>query len=210
MASDFELLVHLAGKKGLYRKLKTSTVRIAEETKASQQTVSRRLRRLEELELISRKASAQGMEIAIAPAGKELLRHNFEKLKGVFERKAKPLSGQVCHGIGEGAYYVLKYKRLFKKHLGFTPYPGTLNLKVERGQALAFLDGLESVRIQGFKDKARSFGALDCYRLEVKGIKAAAIIPERSRHEENILEVVAPEYLRGELKLKNNDWLVIE
>lgn len=210
MASDFDLLVYLAEKSGLYRNLKTSTVKIAQETNASQQTVSRKLRQLDEFNLISRTASAKGMEITISQAGKEMLQQNYDKLKGIFESQARPLEGVVCHGIGEGAYYVLKYKKLFKQHLGFDPYPGTLNLKVEREKALAFLDGLERVRVEGFKDKARSFGALDCYRIKVKGIKAAVIVPERTRHEENIVEIIAPDYLRGELKLKNNDLLVVE
>lgn len=210
MASDFDLLVYLAEKSGLYRSLKTSTVKIAQETKASQQTVSRKLRQLDELNLISRTASAKGMEITIMPSGKGMLQQNYSKLKGIFESLAEPLSGSVCHGIGEGAYYVLKYKKLFKQHLGFTPYPGTLNLKVEKEKALAFLDGLEKVRIEGFKDKSRTFGALDCYLTRIKGIKAAVIVPERTRHEENVLEIIAPDYLRGELKLKNKDLLVIE
>ena len=77
-------------------------------------------------------------------------------------------------------------------------------------KALAFVDGLENVRIEGFKDKSRSFGALDCYKIKVKGIPAAVIVPERTRHDEDIVEIIAPKYLRGELKLKNKDMLVIE
>ena len=210
MGNDFDLLLYLAGESALYNRLKTSTVRIAKETKASQQTVSRKLRQLEEEKLISRQASARGMEITISLEGKTLLKQRYHKLKEVFENKQPPLQGMVSRGIGEGAYYVLKYKKLFRQALGFSPYPGTLNLKVEKEKGQAFLDSLEKTHIKGFKDKSRTFGALDCYGLKINGVEAAVIVPERSRHGENVMEIIAPVHLRTKLKFKDNSLLEVK
>lgn len=44
------------------------------------------------------------------------------------------IEGEVVSGLGEGRYFLSlpPYKEIFKKILGFEPYEGTLNLKLDR------------------------------------------------------------------------------
>ena len=42
------------------------------------------------------------------------------------------IKGVVVSGVGEGKWYVEKYLPYFEQTLGFTCFPGTLNMKVSK------------------------------------------------------------------------------
>ena len=123
----------------------------------------------------------------------------------------KTATGFVVKGKGEGAFFVSMehYKNAFKEKLGFSPYPGTLNLKTETSQT-ENLKNLKLVRVSGFKQKDKTFGGVDCYPAELNGIKGAVIVPDYTGHGRDIMEFIAPVHLRTELKLKNNDKVKVE
>ena len=204
MYDHIEILMHIA-KKGLFDVIKTSTLKIASELDVSQQTVSRDLRDMEKLGLIKREATPNGISIMLDEKGIDFLKKHFNELGKIFERK-KELYGFVTKGIGEGSYYVGLdgYQRQFRKKLGFKAYPGTLNIKVDEKDALSFLNLLELIDINAFSTKKRTYGPLKCYKIKINGISAAIVVPERARHGKEIIEVIAPVYLRDKLGLKEN------
>lgn len=56
----------------------------------------------------------------------------------------------------------------------------------------------------------RTFGGVKCFHCKIlddraEGIKSAVIIPVRRHYPDDVLEIISPVYLRGELDLKNND-----
>ena len=210
MYEHYKLLLHIANKKGLYRELKTSTSRMSQELDISQQSISRKLRKMESLGLIRREVKPKGISVFISEKGAGFLKSRLAELEKIFAGKEK-ISGTAKSGIGEGSYYVSLsgYQKHFKKKLGFEAFPGTLNLKINRGEVNDFIKSIEKVQIPGFKTKARTFGALDCYRLKVKSINAAIVMPERARHKEDIIEVIAPVDLRKRLKLKDGDKIAL-
>ena len=64
-----------------------------------------------------------------------LINEFYSKLKISVEEEHDSkmiLKGIIFTGLGEGAYYMSLegYKKQFKKHLNFIPYPGTLNLRM--------------------------------------------------------------------------------
>jgi len=204
MYDYIEILMHIA-KKGLFDVIKTSTLKIASELDVSQQTVSRDLRDMEKLGLIKREATPNGISIVLDEKGIDFLKKHFNELNKIFERK-KELCGLITKGIGEGSYYVGLdgYQGQFKKKLGFKAYPGTLNIKVDEKDALSFLNSSEMIGISDFSTKKRTYGTLKCYKIKINGINGAIVVPERARHGKEIIEIIAPVYLRDKLGLKEN------
>lgn len=111
-------------------------------------------------------------------------------------------------GLGEGRYYTEQngYRDQFKEKLGFIPYPGTLNVKIEyiEKNKLRLLKNNSAIIIDEFKTENRTFGKVRCFYAEIEGIKGAIVLPFRS-HYSNILEFISPVYLREKLDLKDGD-----
>ncbi|MBS3097233.1 CTP-dependent riboflavin kinase [Candidatus Woesearchaeota archaeon] len=208
----FDLLVYIAKEKGLFNTLKSSTSKIANEMKVSQQTISRKLRDMEDLGLIKREVTPNGLSISIADGGRAVLKKNYLELEEIFKEKKLVLKGIIEKGIGEGKYYMSmkQYQQQFKSKLGFDAYPGTLNLKVNKVEVMGFLSSLEPVIIEGFTTKSRTYGSLTCYKIKINGIGGAIVIPERTRHEEETLEIIAPVHLRSKLNLKDGTVLRVK
>lgn len=202
--NDFELLLYLADK----AKRDTSTNKIAKETAASQQTISRKLIKMEKKGLIKRDASAKGMKIEITETGFSLLKERYDLLKRLFKDKQR-ITGKVKQGIGEGAFYIKKYNKKINEALGFEPYNGTLNLEVDENLNAAIVKKTP-ILINSFKTKERSYGSIRCYNTSINNIKSAIIIPSRTRHSPNIIEIISPVYLRDKLNLNNNDLVEVE
>jgi len=86
----------------------------------------------------------------------EALREVYAALGTCFEggRKAIFINGSVFSGFGEGAYYVTKggYREQFSEKLGFTPFPGTLNIRlksIDDIKARKELEALPGITIKG-------------------------------------------------------------
>ena len=69
------------------------------------------------------------------------------------------LEGIVTSGLGRGAIFISidYYKIKIKEKLGFDPYPGTLNLKVDKEQT-DLLKEINPIRIESFKKDNKTFG----------------------------------------------------
>ncbi|MEM2320764.1 MAG: DUF120 domain-containing protein [Candidatus Bathyarchaeia archaeon] len=215
---NFMLLYALA-KMGAYHKpIRVSTTTIADKIGLSQQSVSRHLISLEEKGLIHRTISKEGSLIRISKAGGDFLRCIYIDLSAIFKGgpRSITLEGEVFTGLGEGAYYVAQegYRRQFVEKLGFDPYPGTLNLKISDGKSMmlrATLDIYPGIEIKGFRNKNRTFGPVKCFLAIIGGReRGAVVIAERSHYSENVLEVIAPIYLREKLGLKDGDKVKVE
>jgi riboflavin kinase len=112
--------------------------------------------------------------------------------------------GKVAAGLGEGQYYISRegYRAQFLQKLGFAPFPGTLNIKLDEPFVPV---ARREIKIEGFQDEGRTFGDCRCYKIRVKGIEAAIVRPERSSYPANLVEVIAPVRLREALGLVNGD-----
>lgn len=125
--------------------------------------------------------------------------------------KEMVLEGTIVRGLGEGTYFMSMphYRKEIKKKLGFDAYPGTLNLKVGKIQA-NLLKKNNPIKISGFKKDHKMFGGADCYKAKIKGINCSIIVPDLTKHQKNIIELIAPVHLKSELKLKDGDKITIE
>jgi len=113
------------------------------------------------------------------------------------------LRGVIVAGFDEGAFFIRKYASRIKKALGFTPFAGTLNLKANAIEAKAFLKRLKPTVVNGFDNDGKSFGGIALYPVKINGLGCAIIKPERTRHDDSIVEVIAEFNLKKKLGLKN-------
>jgi riboflavin kinase, archaea type len=97
--------------------------------------------------------------------------------------------------------------RQLKEITGFTPYPGTLNIRLtpisadQRGH-LTPKNGLpvnpENGYLPGYLYKAK-IGDVDCY----------AVIPDVPSYPKDVLEIIAAENLRARLNVKNENAVTV-
>lgn len=203
-----ELLLYLAEKTKLFSTLTTSTNDLSRELKTSQQTISRKLREMEKLELIKRKVSYNGHLITLTQKSVDFLKEYSEKLKSLFKTKKTSITGILVDGLGQGSYYLKKYRKKIKNKLNMLVYPGTLNLKVKKEKIQPFLNSLAPLRIKSFKTTERTFGEVICYKIKFKNTQAAIVVPERTRYFD-IIEIISEHNLRKKFNLKTGDKITI-
>lgn len=201
---------------GLAGETKLSCSGLAADLDVSTQTASRRLQRLEEADLIDRETVADGQWVQITTAGEQRLRKEYETYRQLFEEPATiELRGQITSGMGEGRHYISLsgYMEQFIDRLGYEPFRGTLNidLDAESVRARAGLGTFEPIPIDGWEDDERTYGPAVCYpaRIETPGgdsyDDAHVIAPERTHHDEDQLEVIAPVKLRDVFGIEDGD-----
>ena len=187
---------------------------VGQHLEVSQQAAARYLMDLSKQGLISRALGARKQRLTLTPAGVEILRKEFHAYRRVFEGPARlRFSGRVASGLGEGRYYLSQpgYIVQFQERLGYTPYPGTLNIRVDPKELLR-IDGLrdwDGVRIDGFPASGRTFGGATCYGGRINGRGCHLIRPDRS-HYQDVVELIASESLRESLGVRDGDTVSVE
>ena len=182
----------------------------------SQQAASRHLLELEQDGLVER-AIDGGISVRITPKGyKEVARLHSILQKGMnTSPPAVRLRGRLVSGMGEGAYYVglAGYSEQFRSGLGYVPFPGTLNVRLDRrthqGAARRFGDA-EGVMIDGFSDGKRTYGWVKCVAARIGRIDCHLIIPERTHHDDSIIELISAVCIRKAARLKDGSGVTVE
>ena len=215
----FFTLYKLAELGACSRTVRVSTEYLAEKIGVSQQTASRHLINLEKIGWIKRTITPEGCLTKITDSGMAELKKLYSNLRLIFEAAYPPsvtLEGFLFSGLGEGAYYVTieGYRKQFMEKLGFDPYPGTLNLKLTTEydvKTMSELEAYPAIEIQGFKDESRTFGSVKCYPAIINNkVKGAVVYALRSHYNASVLEIIAPVFLRGRLKLKDGNKVKVE
>ncbi len=196
------------------RPVDLSSIEFASHIEASQQTAARKLKNLEEEKLISRQILPDGQLISITDSGLSLLQREFSDYQEIFSGNGtkKILNGKVITGLGEGQYYISLegYRAQFRAKLGFDPYPGTLNIKLDPPSigVRKKIDG--AIRISGFTSENRTFGRGSCFNVRIKDVTGAVIVPERTHYPEDIIEIIAPVKLRDYLNVSDGSTVEVE
>jgi riboflavin kinase len=115
----------------------------------------------------------------------------------------------VFSGTGEGKKYLILpwVKRQVEEKLGFTPYPGTLNIllseeSAKRRKLLVTADAMKICPAEGYCN-----GIL--HKAHIGGLECAIVIPEVASYPDDYLEVIAADYLRAKLQLKDGDTVTV-
>jgi riboflavin kinase len=118
--------------------------------------------------------------------------------------------------MGEGKYYMsLKgYTKQFQAKIGYVPFPGTLNVKLDKKEqieSLRQLTNLEGTIIDGFSDGKRTYGWVKCFSCRINGkVDAQLILLERTHHDLSTIEIISKAEIRKKLALKNGANLSIK
>ncbi len=121
------------------------------------------------------------------------------------------IDGEVKAGLGKGAYFISQefYSKEFRKNLGFTPYPGTLNVVVSD----KYLDEINEIKdnCQNIIKPDEGFGAVKYIEAVLNDeVKGAIVFPAKTVHDVNYLEFIAEVRLRDELGLEDGDIVTLE
>ncbi len=179
---------------------KKSQKELAKVFKTTQQTISYNIKRMEEEGLIKeRKLTEKGIAFLVK---------THKEICSIFFKEPLVIKGKVFSGVGEGKKFLgmKEYKKRIKEIMGFSPYEGTLNIKIDEkdvGKRKGILGGFEY--LSGFQKQGRSYGGLFIRECSINGVKGAVVIPVKSRYGYDVLEVISPHYLRKKLNLKDGD-----
>jgi len=215
-AEDLQCLKTIALRGGCKGPVFVSTQSIGEILAISQQTASRRLKGLESQGLITRTITADGQHVTLTSAGEEELRKEFSEYSRIFSEhnKGYVLGGTVVSGIGEGKYYMSlgPYKKQFAEHLGFEPYPGTLNIRLSPSSlpTRKKIEALDWIRIRGFSTDGRTFGDAKCIPCQIGAVPCGIVVPGRTHYPDDLIEVIAPVALRRKLGVEDTDSVTVE
>ena len=195
-----------------------STRIISDKTGLSQQSISRKLIELSYDGLIERKVTNKGQQVFITNKGLELLVSFYYRLKQLVEKEKEIfmiLRGTVFSGLGEGKYYmsIPYYVKQFKERLGFKPYPGTLNIRLDY-QSIKnrkVLERLPGILIKGFRNEHREYGGAKVFKAIINDkIEGAVLLIDRTYYGPDVLEIISKEKLRRVLSLKNGDVVCVK
>lgn len=116
--------------------------------------------------------------------------------------------GRVVSGLGLGKFYVTLpwVVAQIRENFGFTPYPGTLNLKVGK-DVRRLVEEKADVEMKPAEGFCRGL-AVEVF---VDGcVKVVAVIPKVANYPEDLIELVAAENLRFRLNLKDGDYVTVQ
>ena len=117
--------------------------------------------------------------------------------------------GTVFSGKGEGRKFIeLPWvKSQIDEKLSFTPYSGTLNIRLSK-EGVKQKKLLENItQIEICPEKGFCKGML--IKSSIDGLECAIIIPEVPHYPSDVLEVIAPWYLRECLKIGDGNEVTV-
>lgn len=204
------------GAKNNFIPITTST--LGKNIHKSQQAASKHLLELEEGGFISRIMSGRKVSVKLTQKGFDQISDLYNLLKNSLESVPSTidLSGVLVAGMGEGKYYMsLKgYTKQFAQKIGYVPFPGTLNVKLDKKEhveSLRQLNNLDGTKIDGFSDGKRTYGWVKCFACKLNDkVDAQLIMLERTHHDLSTIELISKFEIRKKLALKSGSPISIK
>ena len=139
-------LAELLSKGARYNFVQITTSSLGKSIKKSQQAASKHILELENGGFIDRVMTGRQLSVKITQKGySELVKlHSVLGSSLGSSDSYLELNGVVISGLGEGAYYMALngYTKQFKTKIGYIPFPGTLNVKLNQLQATQIIQQL--------------------------------------------------------------------
>lgn len=122
------------------------------------------------------------------------------------------VSGEVTSGLGVGKTFIAKewVRGQCLEKLGFLPYIGTFNVRIKGKAAEAFLQRLELAPGIEIVPGEPDFCMGKCVKIEIANkIRGAVVIPAKTEHLPETLEIIAPVNIRDALGLQDGETVLI-
>ena len=126
--------------------------------------------------------------------------------------KTLSLRGTVQAGKAEGSEFLRLtwVRKQIASKLGFTPFPGTLNIKLNEDDVANLKKILKEAQPIEIVPEAH-FCRGKCYKTSINDEFACAIlIPEVPNYPDNLIEIVSPDNLRKKLRLADGDTVEVK
>lgn len=211
-------LTHLLSKGAKHNFVTITTSSLGRSIHKSQQAASKHLLELENNQFIERIISGRNISVKITPKGySEMVKLSTILQKSLDSSPSQvELQGTLVSGMGEGAYYMsLKgYTSQFKSKIGYVPFPGTLNVRLDKKihqEAIKQFETLDGITIKSFSDGKRTYGWVKCFPAKLNNsINCQLIILERTHHDNSIIELISKVCIRKSGKFKDGSKVTIK
>ena len=211
-------LSYLLSKGAKHNYVAITTSALGKSIQKSQQSASKHLLELEENQFIERIVSGRNTSVKITDKGfSEMVKLSIvlQKSLNSFPSHVE-IKGTLVSGMGEGAYYMgLKgYTKQFKSKIGYVPFPGTLNVRIDQKihqEAIKQFETLNGIKIKSFSDGKRTYGWVKCFPAKLNNsVNCDLILLERTHHDNSVIELISKTCLRKTAKLKDNTKISIK
>ena len=211
-------LSYLLSKGAKHNYIAITTSALGKSIQKSQQSASKHLLELEENQFIERIVSGRNTSVKITDKGfSEMVKLStiLQKSLNSFPSHVE-IKGTLVSGMGEGAYYMgLKgYTKQFKSKIGYVPFPGTLNVRIDQKihqEAIKQFETLNGIKIKSFSDGKRTYGWVKCFPAKLNNsVNCDLILLERTHHDNSVIELISKTCLRKTAKLKDNTKISIK
>jgi len=211
-------LSYLLSKGAKYNFVSITTSSLGKNIHKSQQAASKHLLELEQNKFITRIISGRNLSVKITSKGFS----EMVKLSSILQKSldsspsSVDLKGTLVSGMGEGAYYMgLKgYTKQFISKIGYVPFPGTLNVRLDKKihqESIKQFETLDGIKIKSFSDGKRTYGWVKCFPAKLNNsISCQLIILERTHHDDSVIELISKTCLRKNAKLKDGSKVSIK
>ncbi|MFB6242220.1 MAG: DUF120 domain-containing protein [Candidatus Nanosalina sp.] len=122
------------------------------------------------------------------------------------------IEGKVFSGMEEGSYYLSldPYKQKIEEAVGFKPFEGTLNLRVDPVELKKLEAQREPEVVKSFEYGMEEYSRLEIYPVTAEGVEAAYLDIAQTDYGADVMELVASGKLRDELGLEDGDTVEVE
>ena len=211
-------LTYLLSKGAKYNYVSITTSFLGKNIQKSQQAASKHLLELEQNNFIERIIDGRKISVKITSKGFS----EMVKLSSILQKSidSSPsyveLKGTLVSGMGEGAYYMgLKgYTKQFKSKIGYVPFPGTLNVRLDQKihqESVKQLETLNGIKIKSFSDGKRTYGWVKCFSARLNNsINCELIMLERTHHDDSIIELISKSCIRKSGKMGDGSKISIK
>ena len=122
------------------------------------------------------------------------------------------LNGVVASGLGQGAHFMSLpwVQDAVRRLIGFTPYPGTLNVRLDADMVGVWRRIQNHRAIVLAPPPPEPCGARLFPVTVAPDVEAAVIVPDVTRYGDDLLELIAPVHLRSRLVLLDGDPVTLQ
>ena len=210
-------LAELLSKGARHNFVQITTSSLGKSIQKSQQAASKHILELENGGFIDRVMTGRQLSVKITQKGySELVKLHLILGSSLGSSDSYlELNGVIISGLGEGAYYMSLngYTKQFKTKIGYIPFPGTLNVKLNQLQATQIiqqLNDLDNVVIDPFSDGKRTYGWVKCFHVTLNNsIKCELIRLERTHHDNSVIELISKNNLRKTARLQTGSKVTV-
>ena len=126
----------------------------------------------------------------------------------------RKITGVIFSDLGQASSFMALdwVQQALREGLGFSPFPATLNLKLESEKDMAVWQEVKR-QMPGIDiiPPDPSFCLARCFRVEIEGkYRGAVLLPEVEGYPADKIEVVAPVRLKDELHVRDGEQITLE